>query len=116
MVPAWKFHVMQTRVFPLINRHFHIDMPYFLLVCISCITAVDVVHIKKWFADCIHATTLPIILKQYLHKILIVPLCHPHKLSQTFTHDRLQLSIANYQTNVNAHSHEDKFFATAQRL
>ena len=116
VVPAWKFHVMQTRFFPLINRHFHIDMPYFLLLRIPCITALDVMHIKKWFADFIHATTLPRILKQYLHKILIVPLCHPHKLSQTFTQDRLQLSIADYQNYVTAHSHEDNFIATGPEI
>ena len=107
---------MQTRFFPLINRHFHIDMPYFLLLRIPCITALDVVHIKKWFADFIHATTLPRILKQYLHKILIVPLCHPHKLSQTFTQDRLQLSIADYQNYVTAHSNENNLIATGPEI
>ena len=116
VVPAWKYHVMQTRFFPLINRHFHIDMPYFLLLRIPCITALDVVHIIKWFGDFIHATTLPRILKQYLHKVLVAPLCHPHKLSQAFTQDRLQLSIADYQAYVNAHSHEDNFIATRPEI
>ena len=80
----------------MINDYFHIDLPHFLLLRIPCITAFDVTHVQIWFADFIHSTTLPKVLKQNFHKILIVPLCHPRKLTTTFTKDRVQLSLHDY--------------------